>query len=94
GLTVYPISKLTPQRVSHIVRTYGTDRLIVSGSADWGISDPLSLVKVVDFLKSDGHDEQTIHKLVFANAMAFYSRSPRWKPEFDIQPLDPREFQR
>jgi len=32
--------------------------------------------------------------LVFANAMAFYSRSPRWKPEFDIQPLDPREFQR
>ena len=56
GLTVYPYSKLTPQRVSAIVREYGADKLIVSGSADWGVSDPLSLVKVVDFLKTDGHD--------------------------------------
>jgi hypothetical protein len=26
--------------------------------------------------------------------MALYSHSPNWKPQFDIQPLDPREFQR
>ena len=94
GLTVYPISKLTPQRVSAIVRQYGADRLIVSGSADWGVSDPLSLVKVVDFLKADGHDEQTVRKLVFGNAMEFYSRCAKWKPDFDIEPMDPREFQR
>jgi len=56
GLTVYPISKLTPRRVGAIVRQYGAEKLIVAGSADWGVSDPLSLVKVVDFLKADGHD--------------------------------------
>ena len=94
GLTVYPYSKLTPRRVSAIVRQYGPDRLIVSGSADWGVSDPLALVKVVDFLKGDGHDEATIHKLVRATAEEFYSGSPRWKPDFDLAPVDVGTFQR
>jgi hypothetical protein len=94
GLTVYPISKLTPQRVSAIIKEHGPDRIIVSGSADWGVSDPLSLVKVVDYLAEDGHSDETIAKLVYRNAMAFYGQSPNWQPQFDIQPLDPREFQR
>lgn len=94
GMTVYPISKLTPARVSAMVRQYGSQRVMVNGSADWGISDPLSLVKVAAFLKDDGHSETTIRDLVFNNAMAFYSQSPKWKPDLNIQPLDPREFQR
>ena len=94
GMTVYPISKLTPQRVSDIIRRHGSERMIVNGSADWGISDPLSLVKVVDHLRADGHDNLTIRRLVFENADAFYSHSPNWKPDFDIQPMDPNEFQR
>jgi len=94
GLTVYPISKLTPERVSAIVRTYGSENLIVSGSADWGISDPLALIKVIEYLKADGHDPQTIHRLVFGNANAFYSHSPNWNPRFDLVPPDPQTFQR
>ena len=35
GMTVYPISKLTPQRVSDIIRAFGSERMIVNGSADW-----------------------------------------------------------
>jgi predicted metal-dependent TIM-barrel fold hydrolase len=94
GMTVYPISKLTPARVSAMVRQYGSARVMVNGSADWGISDPLSLVKVVEFMKQDGHSEATIRDLVFNNAMAFYRQSPKWQPDLNIQPLDPREFQR
>jgi predicted metal-dependent TIM-barrel fold hydrolase len=94
GMTVYPISKLTPQRVSNIIRTFGSERMIVNGSADWGVSDPLSLVKVVDFMGQDGHDESTIENLVFRNAMAFYGGSENWKPELDLTPIDPHEFQR
>lgn len=94
GMTVYPISKLTPQRVSAMVRHYGSSRVTVNGSADWGISDPLSLVKVVEFMKQDGHSEAVIRDLVFNNAMAFYKQSANWTPQLDIQPLDPREFQR
>ena len=94
GMTVYPFSKLTPRRVSDMIKQFGSERMIVNGSADWGVSDPLSLVKVVDYMSGDGHDEQTIQRIVFDNAMAFYSQSPHWKPRFDLNPIDPREFQR
>jgi len=94
GMTVYPISKLTPQRVSDMIKQYGSERIIVNGSADWGVSDPLSLVKVVEYMKGDGHSEEAIQNLVFNTAMEFYSHSPNWKPELDLVPVDPREFQR
>ena len=94
GLTVYPISKLDPQRVSEIIRNTGSERMIVSGSADWGVSDPLSLVKVVDYMKTDGHDQETIERLVYKNANEFYSQCPKWKPDFEIPPMDPHQFQR
>ena len=94
GLTVYPISKLTPERVSNIIREHGAERVMVNGSADWGVSDPLSLVKVVDFMRTDGHPDATIQSLVHDTANAFYSGSPKWKPELDLVPIDPHEFQR
>jgi len=94
GMTVYPYSKLDPVRVSEIVREYGADKMIVDGSADWGVSDPLSLVKVVEHLRKDGHGEDVIQKLVHDNAMAFYGHSPNWKPRFDIEPIPVSEYQR
>jgi len=94
GMTVYPISKLDPERVSAIIRQYGTEKMIVNGSADWGVSDPLSLIKVVDRLRADGVSQAGIQRLVFDNAMELYGHSPNWRPDFNIAPLDPREFQR
>lgn len=94
GMTIYPISKLTPERVSKMIHKYGSKRIIVNGSADWGVSDPLSLVKVAAYMRKDGHNEETIKDLVFNNATAFYSHSPNWKPELNLEPVDPREFQR
>ena len=94
GMTVYPISKLSPERVSAILREHGTERMIVDGSADWGVSDPLSLVKVAERMRADGHSEAAVHRIVFENPMNFYGQSPHWTPDFAIAPLDPREFQR
>lgn len=94
GMTVYPISKLDPARVSAIIREYGSERMIVNGSADWGVSDPLSLIKVIDRLKVDGIPSSDIERITRQNAMAFYGQSPHWNPDFYIQPMDPREFQR
>jgi uncharacterized protein len=94
GMTVYPISKLTPARVSGIIREFGAERMVVNGSADWGISDPLSLVKVVAYMREDGHSPDVIQRLVFGNANAFYGQSPKWRPDFGIEPMDPRQFQR
>ncbi len=94
GMTVYPYSKLNPERVSAMVKQYGHQRVIVNGSADWGVSDPLSLVKVVGFMREDGHGEAVIEDLVFNTAMRFYSASPHWKPDFGLLPLDPGVYQR
>lgn len=94
GMTVYPISKLDPPRASALLAEYGTDHMIVSGSADWGVSDPLSLVKVSQFMQAQGQSEESVKSILFDNPNKFYSQSPRWKPNFDIKPLDPHEFQR
>lgn len=94
GMTVYPYSKLSPERVSAMIRRFGSERIIVNSSADWGISNPTALAQTAAFMKQDGHDERTIQRLVFENANAFYSFTPRWKPDLSIQPQDPKEFQR
>lgn len=94
GLTIYPFSKLNPERVSAIIKKYGSDRFIVNGSADWGVSDPLSLVKVADHLEKDGHSEETIQKLVHKHPMDLFSHSPKWKPKFDLAPLPVSSYQR
>ena len=86
GLTVYPISKLEPQQASAIIDEHGADRILVSGSADWGISDPVSLPKVLARMKADGHSDETLRKIGFENANAFYSQSPKWQPKFDLKP--------
>ncbi len=86
GLTVYPISKLDASRVSAIVHEHGHDRIIVSGSADWGISDPLSLPKVVETMRQDGHDEAVLESLAFGHPNAFYSQCPKWQPNLDLKP--------
>jgi predicted metal-dependent TIM-barrel fold hydrolase len=94
GMTVYPYSKLNPKRVSEMVKQYGHQRVIVNGSADWGVSDPLSLIKVVDYMRKDGHAEAVIQDLVFNTAMQFYSASAHWTPNFNIVPVDPATYQR
>ena len=94
GMTVYPISKLTPGRVSDMVREFGSERMIINGSADWGISDPLSLIKVATYMRNDGHSEETLQDILFNNPNLFYSSSPKWKPRLNLVPPDPKTFQR
>lgn len=94
GMTVYPYSKLSPERVSAMIKQHGHERVIVNGSADWGISDPLSLIKVVAQLRKDGFEESVIEAITHDTLMAFYSASPHWKPDFDVVPQDPTTYQR
>ena len=94
GMTVYPISKLTPGRVSDMIREFGSERMIINGSADWGISDPLSLIKVATYMRNDGHSEETLQNILFNNPNLFYSSSPNWQPRLNLVPPDPKTFQR
>ena len=41
GMTIYPYSKLDPARASQIIKDFGSDKMLINGSADWGVLDPL-----------------------------------------------------
>ena len=78
GLTVYPVTKLTVERAANIVEQSGVERLLVNSSCDWGVSDPLSVPKVVQELCRRGFPKDQIEQLVFRNPIAFFCQSDRW----------------
>ncbi|MCX6898358.1 MAG: hypothetical protein NT105_06620 [Verrucomicrobia bacterium] len=78
GITVYPITKLSVERAANIVQQYGVDHLLINSSADWGVSDPLSVPRVVRELERRSVPRDQIEQLVFLNPLEFYSQSPRF----------------
>jgi len=84
GMTVYYVTKLSAERAVDMISRYGTDRMIVNGSADWGYSDPLAVPKVAMLMRGSGRfSEAEIRKVVFENPCAFLRHSPR----FDLEPI-------
>ena len=79
ALTVYPVTKLSPERAVNIVRQYGVERLLVNSSADWGPSDVLSVPRVATLLLRNGFPRQEVERLVFWNPLEFFAQSPNFK---------------
>ncbi len=75
GLTIYPITKLSPERAIAIVRQYGIGRLLVNGAADWGHSDPLMIPLTAHKMLQEGFTRDQVDQLVFKNPAAFFSQS-------------------
>jgi uncharacterized protein len=83
GLSVYPITKLSPARVIKIIKKYGTERIMIHSAADWGVSDPLSVpLTAREMRKEGGFSINDIEKVTFYNAYEFFRQSSRftWKP--------------
>jgi hypothetical protein len=83
GLSVYPYTKLSPERAMKIIKQYGAERIMVHSAADWGVSDPLSVPLVAREMKKSGEFTlNEIEKVTFYNAFEFFKQSPKftWKP--------------
>ena len=84
GLSVYPITKLSPERAIKIIKKHGTERIMINSAADWGISDPISVPLVArEMRKGQGaFSLSEIEKVTFYNAYNFFRQSPKftWKP--------------
>ena len=76
GMTVYPVSKLTPDRAARIVKQWGTERVLVNSSADWGLSDPQSVPNTVAQMRGMGFTEEEIRRVVWDNPLGFFKASP------------------
>ena len=75
GFSIYPGTKMTPERMVEIFRRFGTDRMIINSAADWGISDPLLVPKTVQVMRKAGMDEAEISKVVWRNPINFFAQS-------------------
>ena len=78
GITVYPYTKVSPIRAVNMLKKYGTDRILINSSADWGISDPLSVPKTAIQMEKDGFSETEIDKLLFHNPNNFFKQSKNY----------------
>ncbi|MDZ4198340.1 MAG: TatD family hydrolase [Kiritimatiellia bacterium] len=94
GMTVYPYSKLNPERVVHLVQRWGLDRMLINSSADWGASDPTSIPKVAEFMRREGFQDAQIEKALFSNPMDFYRQCPKFQPNLEIPFVHPSVYQR
>ena len=97
GMTLYPITKCTPERAVDIVEMVGHERVLVNSAGDWGKSNPLAVPEFILEMKRRGHPEKTIRTLVHDNPLAFFRQSARWQEdrnmtdEIALQPRGPIE---
>ncbi len=85
GMTVYPYTKLSPERAVALVQRYGMERMMVNSSVDWGESDPLSVPKVVRLMRRDGWKEREIEQFVWKNPVTFWGQSGRLAETPDME---------
>lgn len=77
AMTVYPYTKLSPDRAVAMVEKYGMERMLVNSSVDWGESDALSIPRVVRLMRQKGWRERDIEQLVWRNPVKFWGQSGR-----------------
>ena len=55
AFTIYPKTKMGNERMVEVVRKFGSERIIVDSSADWGVSDPLAVPKTANLMIERGN---------------------------------------
>ena len=83
GMTLYPITKCSPRRAVDILECYGSERMLINSSADWGPSDPFTLQQCVMEFRQRGHSLQEAIEVFHNNPCRFLGQNPK----FDIQPI-------
>ena len=90
AFTIYPNTKMGNERMVEIVKQYGSERIIVDSSADWGISDPLSVPKTAALMLERGVSKADVHLTCYQNALSAYSQSGAmngadWQQEMTVE---------
>ena len=85
GMTLYPVTKCTPERACDMVEQYGGERMMVNSAGDWGRSDPMAVPEFILSMRRRGHPESLIRKVAFENPLAFWQKCQRW-PGLSLRP--------
>jgi len=77
GFSIYPDTKMDPDRMVVILRQYGTGQVLVNSAADWGKSDPLRTYATGQAMLAAGFSEDDVDQVLWRNPVAFYGQSGR-----------------
>jgi predicted metal-dependent TIM-barrel fold hydrolase len=77
GFSIYPHTKMSPDRMVTIVKEFGVDRIIINSACDWGISDPLAVPKTAKLLLDSGIPSDQVDQLVWRNPASFFAQAGR-----------------
>lgn len=78
GLTIYPVSKVTPLRGVDLLEQFGPDRICVNSASDWGESHPSNLMDTALEFRRRGHSESELSRIFHDNPCAFFAQSGKW----------------
>ena len=79
GLTIYPVSKVTPQRAADILEMFGPKMICVNSASDWGESGPHYLTDTCLEYMRRGHSEQEATEIFYNSPCRFFGQCPKWK---------------
>ncbi|HYE05277.1 MAG TPA: TatD family hydrolase [Planctomycetota bacterium] len=77
AFTIYPQTKMGNERMVEVVRQYGSERILVDSSADWGKSDPLAVPKTARLMLERGIAPALVEATCYGNALKAYGQSGR-----------------
>jgi uncharacterized protein len=77
AFSIYPDTKMDETRMVHILKEYGTERMLVNSAADWGRSDPLKTAKTGKAMRAAGFSKDDVDKVLWRNPVAFFAASGR-----------------
>jgi predicted metal-dependent TIM-barrel fold hydrolase len=94
GFSIYPHTKMGNERLTEIVRHYGSERIIVDSACDWGVSDPLAVPKTAALMAERGIAAHAIRQATYENALAIYGLSGAMKQSdwLETAPIDQRSL--
>jgi predicted metal-dependent TIM-barrel fold hydrolase len=86
AFTIYPNTKMGNERMVEIARKYGSDRIFIDSSADWGVSDPLAVPKTARLMLERGIAARDVDAISYGNALKAFGQSGQMKEEHWLSP--------
>jgi uncharacterized protein len=78
GITLYPQTKVSPQRAVDMIEVFGAERILVASACDWGPSVPSAVAHFAREMRRRGHPDSLVRKVIWENPCVFLGQSPRF----------------
>jgi uncharacterized protein len=79
GLTLYPQTKVSPERAIDMIEVHGPERICVASACDWGPSLPDAVPHFALAMRRRGHKEALVERIIFDNPASFLGQSPKFR---------------